>query len=188
MTAPGWNTSMLHSNTERLIDYWRERKRGAFSPSRSTIDPTEISGLLPQVFILGRAAPGRFVFRLAGGLVTQVHGRDLRQLDFLEVWTGDERPRLAAALEAARRGCEPIVAVAEARSSGGSAPIELTLAPLLAETAPQDRVLGLYQPLEPLAPLNEEPAELSLRQISSAAERAAPPRLRLAALDGRQIA
>ena len=179
---------MLHSNTERLIDYWRERKRGAFSPARTSIDPTELSGLLPQVFILGRMAPGRFVFRLAGGLVSQVHSRDLRRVDFLELWGAEDRPRLAAALEAARRGCEPVVAVVEARSLRGAARIELSLAPLLADTAPQDRVLGLYQPLEPLAPLNDMPAELSLRHIASASERSAPPRLRLAAIDGRLIA
>ena len=94
----------------------------------------------------------------------------------------------AAVLEAARRGCEPAVAVAEARSSRGSVRIELTLAPLIAETAPQDRVLGLYQPLESLAPLNDQPAELGLRHIAGAADRATPARLRLAAVDGRLIA
>jgi hypothetical protein len=179
---------MLHSNTERLIDYWRERKRGAFSPSRRDIDPADISGLLPQVLILGRAAPGQFAFRLAGGLVTAVHGRDLRRLDVLQLWSPEDRPRLAAALEAARRGCEPVVAVAEARSARGTAPIEITFAPLLAETAPIDRVLGLYQPLESLSSLRDEPAELTLRHLAGAADRAAPPRLRLAAIDGRQIA
>jgi hypothetical protein len=179
---------MLHSNTERLIDYWRERKRGAFSPARRDIDPADLSGLLPQVLILGRAAPGQFAFRLAGGLVTALHGRDLRRLDVLQLWSQDDRPRLAAALEAARRGCEPVVTVAEARSTRGSAPIEITFAPLLAETAPIDRMLGLYQPLESLQPLHDEPAQLKLRHIASAADRSAPPRLRLAAIDGRQIA
>ena len=179
---------MLHSNTERLIDYWRERKRGAFSPPRTSIDPTELSGLLPQVFILGRLQPGRFTFRLAGGLVTQVHARDLRRVDFLDLWASEDRPRLAAALEAARRGCEPVVAVAEARSERGTARLELTLAPLLADAAPQDRIIGLYQPLEALTPLHDLPAELGLRHIASASERSAPPRIRLAAIDGRLIA
>ena len=179
---------MLHSNTERLIDYWRERKRGAFSPARSAIDPTDLSGLLPQMFILGRTAPGRFAFRLAGGLVASVHGLDLRSLDVLDLWAGDDRPRLAAALEAARRGCEPVVIVAEARARRASIQIEMTYAPLLAESAPQDRVVGLYQPLEAMPLLWEGPAELSLRHIASAAERSAPRQLRLAAIDGRLIA
>ena len=179
---------MLHSNTELLIDYWRERKRDALSPPRSAIDPGDFSGLLTQVFILGRTAPGRFGFRLAGGMVTAVHGLDLRHVDVLDLWTGEDRPRLAAALEAARRACEPVVAVAEARSRRGSMQIEMVFAPLTADTAPQDRMIGLYQPLEPLQPLWEGPAELKLRHIASAAERCAPPRLRLAAVDGRLTA
>src|SRR5665213_2171474 len=102
LTAPGWNTSMLHSNTELLIDYWRERKRGALCPARIAIYPSELSLLLPQVFILGRTAPGRCVFRLAGGLVTAVHGRALRHVDVLSLWTETDRPRLAAALDGRR--------------------------------------------------------------------------------------
>lgn len=179
---------MLHSNTELLIDYWRERKRDAFSPSRSAINPGDLSGLLTQVFILGRTAPGHFAFRLAGGLVTSVHGLDLRQMDVLDLWTAEDRPRLAAALEAARRACEPVVAVAEARSRRGEAQIEMVFAPLTADAAPVDRMIGLYQPLQGLQPMWEGPAELRLRHIASAAERSTPPRLRLAAVDGRLIA
>ena len=179
---------MLHSNTERLIDYWRERKRGAFSPARGAIDPADLSSLLPQMFILGRTAPGRFGFRLAGGLVASVHGLDLRGIDVLDLWTGADRPRLAAALEAARRGCEPVVTVVEARARRDAMQIEITFAPLQADSAPIDRIVGLYQPLEAMPPLWEGPAELSLRHIASAAERSTPPQLRLAAIDGRLIA
>src|SRR6185503_11387260 len=147
LTAPDRNKSMLHSNTERLIDYWRERKREGLSPLRSAIEPGDLSGVLPQVFILGRTDPGRYIFRLAGGLVTDVHSRDLRQISILALWAEADRPRLAAALEACRRAAEPIVAVAEARSSRGAATIEIAFAPLVAETAPVDRIIGLYQPV-----------------------------------------
>jgi hypothetical protein len=147
-----------------------------------------LSGHLPQVFILGRTDPGRYVFRLGGGLVTDLHGRDLRQLNVLALWSEADRPRLAAALEACRRASEPFITVAEARSSRGAIPVEMVFAPLVAETAPFDRILGLYQPLESLEQLHGHPAELSLRHIATAAERASPPRLRLAAVDGRLIA
>ena len=179
---------MLHSNTERLIDYWRERKREGLSPLRSAIEPGELSGVLPQIFILGRTDPGRFIFRLAGGLVSDLHGRDLRQISILALWAEPDRPRLAAALEACRRSAEPVVVVAEARSSRGAAPIEIAFAPLVAETAPVDRIIGLYQPLESIAPLQGYPAELRLRHIATAAERGAPPAIRLVAEGGRRIA
>ncbi len=102
LTARGWDTSMLHSNTERLIDYWRQRKRGDLCPARHAIDPGELSLLLPQVFILGRTAPGRCVFRLAGGLVTDIHGRDMRHVDVLSLWTEAMRRRC---LLVERGGC-----------------------------------------------------------------------------------
>lgn len=186
--ASGWNTSMLHANTERLIDYWRERKRGRLSPLRSAIEPGELSGLLPQVFMLGRMGPAHYEFRLAGGQVNALLGRDLKGADALSLWTEADRPRLGVALEACRRAVEPIVAVAEARSPKGAASVELMFAPLVADAEPFDRVIGLCQPLTSMEPLRDLPAELRLRHIASAAERIASPKLRLAAIDGRRIA
>ena len=181
---------MFHSNTERLIDYWRARKRDRLSPARGAIDPCDITELLPQIFILGRSAGGQYVFRLTGGLVGDLHRRDLRAADFSELWSPSDRPRLCAALEAARRAAEPLVLTTEARSDQDvSVRVEVLLAPLRAETSPHDRCLGLYQPLAPLAPLRGRPiAELGLIRFASSSERDAPPRLRLAAIDGQRIA
>ncbi len=179
---------MFHSNTERLIDYWRNRKAERLSPLRSAIDPSDFTDLLPQVLILGRAAPGQYLFRLAGGLVTDLHARDLRRKDFLSIWAPVDRPRLAAALEASRRAAEPLVLTAEARTAEGlSARFEILLAPLRAEGSPQDRVLGLYQSLSPLASLRGKPAEeLGLIRFSTAEDR--QPHLRLVVADGQRIA
>ena len=49
---------MVHSNTELLTDYWRMRVPAFGCPPRSSVDPTHFIDLLPQVFILGRAAAG----------------------------------------------------------------------------------------------------------------------------------
>jgi hypothetical protein len=181
---------MFHSNTERLIDYWRARKADRLSPARSAIDPGDITELLPQIFILGRAAAGQFVFRLAGGLVGDLHGLDLRAVEFSCLWRHADRPRLIAAMEAARRAAEPLVLTTEGRTDQGvPARIEILLAPLRAETAPHDRCLGLYQPLGPLAPLRGRPVvELDLVRFASTNEREESPRLRLAAVDGQRIA
>ncbi len=181
---------MFHSNTELLIDYWRARKTDRLSPVRSAIDPSDITGVLPQVFILGRAAPGEHLFRLAGGLVGDLHGRDLRGVDFGSLWSPTDRPRLTAALEAARRLAEPLVLTAEARTDQDvTVRIEILLAPLRAQTQPLDRCLGLYQPLAPLSPLKGRPlVELGLIRFASSCEREPAPKLRLAAVDGQRIA
>lgn len=181
---------MFHSNTERLIDYWRERKLDRLSPARSAIDPCDITELLPQIFILGRRAPGEYRFRLAGGLVSDLHHTDLRGVDFADLWAPASRPRLTAAMEAARRAAEPLAITVEARTDQeASVRMEVVLAPLRADTAPLDRCLGLYQPMAPLAPLRGRPViELGLIRFASSDQREAPPRLRLAAIDGQRIA
>ncbi len=180
---------MLHSNTERLIDYWRERKSERLSPLRADINPGDFTELLPQVFILGRAAPGEHQFRLAGGYVSALHGKDLRRVEFLSLWNEAHRPSLAAALEAARRTAEPLIVIAEARFARGlTARLELLLAPLRADAWPLDRLIGLYQPLTPMDALRGETAiELGLIRIGSSIEDERPA-LRLAAVDGRRLA
>ncbi len=181
---------MRHSNTELLIDYWQARKVGRQSPLRSSIDPSEITELLPQVFILGRTAPGQFVFRLAGALLTRLHARDLRRLDFASLFTAADRQAITTTLETARRAAEPAVLSIEARAEEGlSAQLEILLAPLRAPTLPPDRVLGLYQLLTPLAGLRDKPVrELRVAGLDAAAGGPGLPVLRLAALDGRRIA
>jgi hypothetical protein len=180
---------MFHSNTERLIEYWRARKVGLASPLRSSIDPTELSNLLPQVFMLGRQGPGRCLFRLAGGLLADLHQRDLRQQDWLSLWDAGDRLRLATAAEVARRQGEPIVILADGRSSSGrKVSFEVLLAPLRGGEGQADRFIGLYQPTSPLAALVSEPlASLAVQRIASAS---APvePYLKLAVVDGRRIA
>ena len=45
---------MFHPSTERLIDYWRDKKGEAALPRRTDVNPGDFLELLPQVFILGR--------------------------------------------------------------------------------------------------------------------------------------
>ena len=181
---------MFHSNTEQLIDYWRARKRGRLSPARAAIEPADFTELLSQVFILGRRAAGQHLFRLAGGLVTDLHRRDLRQQDFLALWAPADRPRLATAMETARRTAEPMVAIAEARAGQDlTARLEILLAPLMADGSAPDRLLGLYQPISPLAALKAQPVmELGIIRLAGSDHAETFPRLRLAAIDGRRIA
>ena len=186
----GVEDSMFHSNTERLIEYWRARKVDRLSPPRAAIDPGDFTDLLPQVFILGRTAPAQYLFRLVGGLVADLHQRDLRRADFLSVWGKSDQPRLAAALEAGRRAGEPVVVMAEAQTDQGlTYRIEVLFAPLRADNLPPDRCLGLYQPIAPVSQLRGQRVEaLGIVRFNTADHRESFPPLRLAAVDGRLIA
>ncbi len=182
---------MFHSNTELLIDYWREQKGLARAPARASINPADFASLLPQVFILGRLRPGQYGFRLVGGLVDDLHGGHLGATDPIKLWAPAYRASLQLALEAVRRQPEPLVIASQARARGGQAlDLEITLAPLTGPSGDIDRLIGLYQPTMPTAALMGHPIEtLMIRNITAAGSAgAAFPRLKLAAMDGRRIA
>lgn len=181
---------MFHSNTELLIDYWRTRKLNAAAPARAAINPAEFPALLPQVFILGRRRPGEYYFRLVGGLIEDLHGGSLNGADPVRLWAREHRTALQLALEAMRRAPEPLVIDAEARTPLGQLELEVLLAPMRDDTGAVDRVLGLYQPLSPVASLMGQKIDvLIMRSITTGdAGRADFPRLRLAAADGRRLA
>lgn len=180
---------MFHANTQRLIDYWTARAVPGRAPSRGAIDPIEFRQLMPQAFVLGRQARGDYTVRLAGGFVSDLHGRDLRGADGLALWSERDRPRLLNALEDARHRAEPLVVVAEALTDGPTLPMEVLFAPLEAHDGGPDRFLGLYQPLAIVGRLQGRRAlELSVRALRGPAANDGAAPLRLATLNGRRIA
>ncbi len=182
---------MFHSNTELLIDYWRERKGLDRAPARARINPADFASLLPQIFILGRLRPGQYGFRLVGGLVDDLHGGHLGATDPLKLWAPAYRASLQLALDAVCRQPEPLVIAAEGRARAGQTlGLEITLAPLTGPKGDIDRLIGLYQPTTPAAALmGQAIGTLVIRNITAAGSAGAVfPRLKLAAMNGRQIA
>jgi hypothetical protein len=182
---------MFHSNTEQLIDYWRLRRGRGSAPARASINPAELTHLLPQIFMTGRMAAGQYPFRLVGGFVADLHGCDLRQDNLLRLCDAVSRPPLQLALEAARRPPHPVVADCEAITDDGlRLSMEIVIAPLIGPTGEIDRFIGLYQPTSPVAALRGRPVRLlsvrSIRRVDASGERVSG--LRLAAVDGRRIA
>jgi len=181
---------MFHSNTEQLIDYWRSRRGAEAPPARAAIDPVDFPALLPQVFMLGRLGPGQYRVRLGGGFLADLHGRELRNTDFLRLWEPAARTPLQLALEATRRHPEPMVIQAEASNADGAMRLEILLAPLRGPSGQIDRLIGLYQPLTPATALKGGDIDaLRILNIANASRTSdSLPRLRLASLSGRQIA
>jgi hypothetical protein len=141
--------------------------------------------------MLGRKGSGQYHFRLAGGFVADLHGRDLRDEDLMRLWSAEDRTQLQLALELARRKPDPIVVTAEARTELGAVlELEIMLTPLAAPSGEVDRVMGFYQPTSPVAMLMGQPIKvLSLKSIRTVGVQGAVlPHLRLAAVDGRRIA
>ncbi|MDP1629846.1 MAG: PAS domain-containing protein [Caulobacter sp.] len=181
---------MVHPNTQRLTEYWQDRRYGAVVPRRSDIDPMAFHDLLPQVLIVGRSAQGTFPFRLAGGFVSDLHRADLRGRCLLDLWRPTDRGQLRSALEFARRRPEPVIVAADILADGApSVSMEVLLAPLTNADGAVDRFIGLYQPTAPVARLKGQPAKmLAVTALARTDGGEEAPSLRLAALHGRRIA
>jgi hypothetical protein len=180
---------MVHPNTERLTEYWRSRREGAAIPRRADVDPMAFHDLLPQALIVGRSAEGTFPFRLVGGFVADLHRADLRGRCLLELWRPADRWRLKSALEFARARGEPVVVAADIVADGvPSVSMEVLLAPLTGPGGGVDRFIGLYQPTGLINRLMGQPARVLAMSGIARTDGDEAPALRLACVNGRQIA
>jgi len=178
---------MTHSSTQALTDYWQARRSGAAAPTRASIDPMDFPKLLPQVFMLGRRGIGDYAFRLAGGFVTELHGRDLRQADFIHFWLPMARLSVQSALEQARHAVEPVQITANVMAGGHNLPLEMVLLPLSSRSGVVDRFLGLYQPLSAVNRLRGQTVERLALIGFGHGENLEGPRIRLAAVGGERV-
>jgi hypothetical protein len=186
---------VFHANTQKLIDEWcSHRITGDMMPSRTSISPVAFGKVLPQLFMLGGRQAGDEVFRLCGGLLADLHGRDMKGEEFLTLWRKSDRYRIVDALARARRNGAPLVATAEATAANGeSIGLEVTLAPLIGLDGEADRIIGLYQPISMTARLVGKPVtQLHLRDLQIVDNAAGRPRsranLKLVVDNGRRVA
>ena len=178
---------MFHSNTELLIDYWRDRRGGRPMPRRADVDPTGFPALAPQAFVAQRDPGGDVVFRLAGEAIVELHAMSLGGESLLRLWRQDCRARLSMLLGAALTHAAPMAVRAEAWNAQAMAiEVEVLFAPLTGPDGTPDRFLGLYQPLRAgwlgaFGPLSI----LAVNGLSGSQDRSRP---HLAAVGGRRIA
>ena len=112
----------------------------------------------------------------------------------MRIWRLDDRTQVQLALESMRRRCAPVVIETEAEAqadSPGLMSLEILLTPLAGPDGEVDRMLGLYQPTSPAAALGGHSIRpFRLKAIRTVNEDGGGlmPQLRLAAVNGRQIA
>jgi len=196
---------MPHSSTVAFMEYWRGLHTGAEVPLRSRFDPARLKHLMPQMLMLSAVEP-RHRFRLSGGLVNALHGRNLKDAAFLDRFPAAPADTVAASIGLACRRAQPLVITASALWRPALTPIpaedgnlfrdevidlEICLCPLGNHEGKLDRLVGLYQPLSRLPrPLN---GRLSLYRLTGARLHDAcggirMPHLQLITLEGKRIA
>ena len=132
----------------------------------------------------------RRFFRLSGGLISDLYGRDLRGSTLVSLWDPYERPLVIEALARARKGAAPaVITVDAAAPSGDSIGVEICLAPLVGPDGRPDRTLGLFQPISITGRLlGQRIIILSMRGAVVATEPKQPSSLKLVALNGKRVA
>ena len=180
---------MYHSNTTALLSYWRTLRGESLAPARRDLDLEMIKEVLTQVFMLGRAAPGEFPIRMAGGVVCDAHKLNLRGHAFASLWADDDRLQVKIAMESMVRTGEPIVINCAADAGPYASSLEILLAPMTSHSGEVDRVFGFFQPLLPLSVLHDRPIDqLTVSRILKAFDHVEEsPKLRLAAVGGRVL-
>ena len=141
---------MKHINTKTILSYWETRRRSAPAPARADIAPADLGSLLSHIFLLRRMDSQHHVFRLAGSELCKLHCREFRDQNFLSLWLGQDRHHVMALLEGALGEPAPARAIVDALTlDGRKCEVELTVLPLRGPEGWLDRVLGLYQPINP---------------------------------------
>ncbi len=89
---------MKHKTIQTLYLYWNELRAGRIAPRRLEIEPSRISPVLAETFMLERSAPATYSYRLAGTRLCEIFGRELRETNLLGGWDAADQAILQRSL------------------------------------------------------------------------------------------
>ncbi len=113
---------MRHGGSRKLFDYWNTLRAGRTAPERSEIEPSDIRSILGDTFILEVSMQFRTVsFRLAGTRLCAAHGRELKGLGFLALWSEEDNYEIARSVARVYRDMTPVLLSYTAQSATGRA-------------------------------------------------------------------
>ncbi len=134
---------MRERTSQALFSYWNEVRGPRLAPRRFEIEPSRITAILPETFILERQARRHYVFRLAGTRVCEQFGRDFRNLDMLSLWSADDQEVVGRVLDtAAHDGAVGVVTFDATASPRRQVGYEMILLPLVHNGSEITRLLG----------------------------------------------
>lgn len=137
---------MKHRNSHLLIGYWSRIRRGRRAPDQSDVDPRAIKRMLSQVFILEARDTTSPVYRLAGTVLCDRFGQELRGMNFLSLWEARARDTLALLLGQSLAAGAPLCFSAVGETARCTTiETETVLAPLTFGSGGPERFLGITQ-------------------------------------------
>ena len=143
---------MKQKTSQILYAYWNEVRGNRIAPRRFDIEPARIGAILPETFILERIEAGSYRFRLAGTRIFEAFGIEFRGINFLDLWTGNDRVVMQEQLRhlTSRSGVARITFEAST-NDGRHAQFETILLPLTHTSHVLDRIVGSISCISPPA-------------------------------------
>lgn len=87
-----------------LERYWRGLCGNGSLPRRADVDPADIDGALPYTFVAETVAPGIARLRVAGRMLNDMTGMDVRGMPLSALFSADARPMLADGITSLMQG------------------------------------------------------------------------------------
>ena len=150
---------MKHPTNQQLFAYWNDVRGARVAPRRFEIEPSRISSILPDTFILERSDVASYRFRLAGTRLCESFGMEFRGTDFLDGWTNEDRAMIERQLASIAQdgGALLIQLTAGPEIYLRQAYFEILLLPLQHLQPTADRFIGAWCAMEPPSWLGSEP-------------------------------
>lgn len=142
---------MRHSATRLLLDYFNRIRGKDDAPLRRDVNPSDITRLLPDIFMLEAVDNRWFRFRLAGTRLCAALGQEARGEEFGLVWTLDDRRRMTLAAQSVLANRLPLIV--EARDAHSGEQVEMSLLPMRSSETACDRLIGVFSRSQPDRPL-----------------------------------
>lgn len=140
---------MKHPSIRALYEYWNARRGEQAAPDRSDIEPGAIRHLLADTFIIAFDARKGHPFRIAGTRVCAAMGRELKGIDFVDIWSPESQSIVRDLLSVVAHESVGVVAGASSENAEGSKlEFELLVLPLRHRAGTDGRILGALAPTE----------------------------------------
>lgn len=151
---------MKQRTSQVLYGYWNDVRGDRVAPRRFDIEPSRISEILAETFVLERGDSHTFVFRLAGTRICDTFGFELRGRNFADVMGEEGRHDFEHAMAAITdQGAAGVFEIEAQDASGRTARFEAIMLPLTHIDDKISRYLGSVSAIDPPAWLGFERLE-----------------------------
>lgn len=138
---------MKLQTTRLLHTYWNGLRDGKDAPFRCQVNPADMKTFLPEVFVLSQHNSASYPFRIAGTALCSYFGHELRETDFLDMWSQDEREGLESLLLSVTADCAGAVIGVRAHTADDRAvDFEVLLLPLRLNGEFCTQIIGTVAP------------------------------------------